>query len=61
MVKNLPASAGDIRDASSIPGSGQFPGGRSGNPLQCSFSESPVDREARWAKVYGVPESDATE
>ena len=27
MVKNLPASAGDITDASSIPGSGRSPGG----------------------------------
>ena len=27
MVKDLPASAGDIRDAGSIPGSGRSPGG----------------------------------
>ena len=27
MVKNLPASAGDIRDAGLIPGSGRSPGG----------------------------------
>ena len=27
MVKNLPASAGDVRDAGSIPGPGRFPGG----------------------------------
>ena len=27
MVKNLPANAGDIREASSIPGSGRSPGG----------------------------------
>ena len=27
MVKNLPASAGDIRDAGSVPGSGRSPGG----------------------------------
>ena len=27
MVKNLPASTGDIGDAGSIPGSGRFPGG----------------------------------
>ena len=27
MVKNLPANAGEIRDAVSIPGSGRSPGG----------------------------------
>ena len=32
-VKNLPANAGDIRDAGSIPGSGRSPGGGHGNPL----------------------------
>ena len=36
MVKNLPASAGDTRDAGSIPESGRFPGEGNGNPLQCS-------------------------
>ena len=45
MVKNSAASAGDIRDMSSIPGSGRFPGGGGhGNPLQCSFLEKPLDR-----------------
>ena len=33
MVKNLPANAGDIRDAGSIPGLGRSPGGGHGNPL----------------------------
>ena len=32
--KDLPASAGDIRDVGSIPGSGRSPGGGHGNPLQ---------------------------
>ena len=27
MVKNLPANAGNVKDARSIPGSGRFPGG----------------------------------
>ena len=36
MVKNLPAYAGDMRDKSSIPGSGRFPGRGHGNPLQYS-------------------------
>ena len=34
VVKNLPASAGDIRDRGLIPGSGRSPGVESGNPLQ---------------------------
>ena len=33
VVKNSPASAGDIRDASLIPGSGRSCEGRHGNPL----------------------------
>ena len=32
-VKNLPASAGDMRDTSSILVSGRFPGGVHGNTL----------------------------
>ena len=39
MVKNLPAKAGDKRDAGSIPGLGRSPGGGHGNPLQCSCLE----------------------
>ena len=34
MVKNLPASAGDIRAVSSIPGLERSPGAGNGNPLQ---------------------------
>ena len=43
MVKNLPASAGDIKDASSIPGLGRSPGGGHGNPFQYSGLENPMD------------------
>ena len=32
MVKNPPASAEDIRDVGSVPGSGRSPGGGRGNP-----------------------------
>ena len=45
VVKNLPASAGDIRDVGSIPGSGRSPGGENGNPLQYSCLENPMDEE----------------
>ena len=53
-VKELPASAGDIRDMGSIPGWGRSPGGGHGNPLQCSCLETPVDRGAWRAAVHGV-------
>ena len=33
LVKNLPASAGDLRDLGSIPGLGKSPGGGRGNAL----------------------------
>ena len=46
VVKNLPANAGDARDASLIPGSGRSLGGGNGNPLQYSCLENPMDRGA---------------
>ena len=45
-MKNLPAKAEDARDLGSIPGSGRFPGGGHGDPLQYSCLENPMDREA---------------
>ena len=57
MVKNPPASAGDIRDISLIPGSGRSPGGRHGPLLQSTFLENPTDREAWLAIVRGVTKS----
>ena len=54
VVKNLPANAGDTRDAGLIPGSGRFPGEGNGNPLQYSCLESSMDRGAWWAAVHGV-------
>ena len=41
VVKNLPANAGDVRDAGSIPGSGRSPGIGHGNPSY-GFSNSHV-------------------
>ena len=52
--ENLPAGAGDIRDAGSIPGSGRSLGDGNGSPLQCSCLEDPVDRGAWQAAVRGL-------
>ena len=41
----------------SIPGSGRFPGGGYGNPLQCSCLENPMDRGAWQAIVHSVAQS----
>ena len=51
MVKNLPASAGDV---GSNLGSGRSPGAGNGNPLQCSCLGNSVDRGAWWAIVHSV-------
>ena len=57
VVNNPSANAGDIRDMGLIPGPGRSPGGRHGNPLQCSCLENPMDRGAWQASVHGVEES----
>ena len=45
VVQNLPTNAGDTGDMGSIPGSGRFPGGGHGNPLQYSCLENPRTEE----------------
>ena len=57
VVKNPSASAGDIKDAGSIPGSGRSPGEGNGNPLQYSCLENLMDREVWWATVHRVVKS----
>ena len=57
MVKNLPASAGDAGDTSSVPGSGRSPGVRNGNPLQYSCLENSMEGGAWQATVHGVAKS----
>ena len=57
MATNLPASAGDMRDLGSIPGSGRSPGLGHNNPLQYSCLENPTDRGAWWAIVHRVAKS----
>ena len=54
MVKNLAASAGDAKDAGSMPGSGRSPGGGHGNTLQYSCLENSTDRGAWWAIARGA-------
>ena len=55
--KELPTSAGDIRNVCSIPGSGRSPGKGHGNPLQYSCLEDPMDRRAWWAMIHRVTKS----
>ena len=57
LVKNLPASAGDVRDTGSIPGLGRSPGEGHDNPLQYSCLENPMDRGAWQATVHRVAKS----
>ena len=61
LVKSLPASAGDIRDAGLIPESRRPSGGGHGKPLQYSCLENPMDRGARLATIHGVTELDMIE
>ena len=55
--KNPPANAGDIRNASLIPGSRRTPVEGNGNPLQYSCLENPMNRGAQQALVHEVTKS----
>ena len=57
MVKNLPASAGDLRQWFN-PGLGRSPGKGYGNPLQYSCLENPMDRGLWRATGHGVTKLD---
>ena len=57
VVEKLPANAGDVRNASSIPGSERSPGEGNDNPLQYSCLGNPMDRGAWWSVVHGVTNS----
>ena len=59
MVKNPPASAGDVGGAGWIPGLGRSPGEGNGNPLQYSGLETPHGRRSLvGCRPYGHKESD---
>ena len=51
------ASACKAGDPGSIAGLERSPGEGNGNPLQYSCLENPMDREAWWATVHRVAES----
>ena len=54
VLKNLPVNAGDISGVGLIPGSGRFPEGGHGNPLQYSCLENLMDKGAWQLRVHGV-------
>ena len=54
LVKNLPATAGDVRSEDLILGSGRTPGEENGNPLQYSCLENSKYRKAWWDTVHGA-------
>ena len=56
-VKNLPANAGDLRDAGLIPESGRYPGKGNSNPLHYSCLENPMDRGDWQVTVHRVTKS----
>ena len=61
VIKTPPSKGGDVRDPSSIPGSGRSPEGGHGNPLQCSCLENPHgQRSPERYSPYGFKESDMT-
>ena len=57
MVKNPPATSGDAKDTSLIPGLGRSPGEGNGNPFQYSSHENSTGSEVWWAAFHGVSKS----
>ena len=60
MVKNLPANAGDIREAGSVPRSGRSPAGGNGNPLQFYCLGNPMDSRAWQTIIHGITKESDT-
>ena len=61
LAEMVKASAYNVVDLGSIPGSGRSPGEGNGNPLQYPCLENPMDRGAWWTTLHAVAESDTTE
>ena len=62
LVRNSPASVGDIRDLGSIPGSGRSPIGGHGQPTPVFLpGESHGQRSLAGYSPQGCKESDTTE
>ena len=61
MVKNLPASAADIREVGSVPKLERSLGGTHGNPLQYSCLKDPMERSLEGYCPKGHKESDTSE
>ena len=57
VVKNLPASAGDVSNMGLIPVSGRLPGEGHSNPLPSSCLENPMDRGTWRATDHWVTKS----
>ena len=57
VVKNVLVIGEDIRDEGLTLGSGRSPGEGDGNALLYSCLETPMDRGAQQATVYGVTKS----
>ena len=53
VLKNMPANAGDVRDASSIPGSGRSPRVGNGHPLQYSCLGNSMTEEPGGLQTMG--------
>ena len=62
VVKNLPASAEDVRDTGLVPGLGRSPGGSRGNPRQHSCLENTHGQSSLVGySPWGHKELDTTE
>ena len=57
VVKNPPASAGEMRNMGSIPRPRRVPGGGHVNPVQYSCLENPVDKGSWQSIVHRVAKS----
>ena len=60
VIKNLLASAGDIKDSGLILGLGRSPGGGHGNPLQYSCLDNSVDGGAWRVIIHRVTNAEVT-